>query len=280
MHYGDVMKISETSEDYEKLAQKIYEDILALEGVENIEVQHNVKIKGKSGVEHQIDVFWEYRYAGITHKVLIECKHYGHRVSLLHVRNLHGLLTDIPNSSGILVTTVGYQSGAEEYAKFYEMSLKRIRKPVGEDWNGCIQITKINGRILRNNYLGFDFEFDRKHELTREIAKNDTSVTKMISTDIVIKDNGEEPCSFNAWLDRNIAVGEDGFDIELEKVILPEDSFVLVSNDRELKLKKVVVKYSSTEILSSIEVDAMNFVEAVLEDFTTGTVEHMLKKNA
>ena len=71
------MKVSETSEDYEKLVKKIYEDILALEGVENIEVKHNEKVNGKSGVEHQIDVFWEYRYADVTHKVLIECKHRG-----------------------------------------------------------------------------------------------------------------------------------------------------------------------------------------------------------
>ncbi len=70
------MKVSETSTDYEKLARKIYEDILMVEGVDNINVQHNVKIKGKSGVEHQIDVFWEYKYAGVTHKVLIECKNY------------------------------------------------------------------------------------------------------------------------------------------------------------------------------------------------------------
>lgn len=280
MQYGYIMKISEKSEDYEKLARKIYKDILAFEGVENIDVKHNVKIKGKSGVEHQIDVFWEYRYAGITHKVLIECKHYGHRVSLLHVRNLHGLLTDIPNSSGILVTTLGYQSGAEAYAKFYEMGLKRIRRPVGEDWDGSIQITKINGRILRNNYLDVKFEFDGKHELTKGIAKKDPSVAQMISTEIVIKDNGLEPCALNEWLDRNVAVGKDGFDVELEKVISPEDSFVIVSNDRELKIKKVLVKYSSKEILSSIEVDAMSFVEAVLEDFQTGKVEYMLKKNS
>ncbi len=274
------MKVSETSEDYEKLAQKIYEDILALDGVENIDVQHDVKVKGKSGVEHQIDVFWEYRYAGITHKVLIECKHYGHRVSLLHVRNLHGLLTDIPNSTGILVTTVGYQSGAEAYAKFYEMGLKRIRKPQGEDWDGCIQIVNIDMQLLKNNYINFKLEFDGKDETTKSLAEADPSVMSMLSTDIVVRDEGSEPCAFNLWLDKNIPVGAEGYDVELEKTILPESSFLLASNDRELKLGRVIVNYISTQFEQSLEIDAMNLVEAVLEDFKTGEVEHMHRKNA
>jgi len=280
MRHGDCMHISETSEDYEKLAHKIYKDILALEGVENIEVKHNVKIMGISGVEHQIDVFWEYKYAGIAHKVLIECKHYGHRVSLLHVRNLHGLLTDIPNSSGILVTTVGYQSGAEKYATFYGMGLKLIRKPQESDWDGCIQIVNIDMQLLRNNYINFKLEFDGHDEETKRLAKEDPSVLSMVSTDIRIKDGDGPIHAFNSWLDKEVPVGAEGFDVELQKTILPKNSYLISKGDCELKLGRIIVTYVSTQDRHEMELDAMNVVEAILQDFSTGEVEHMHRKGA
>jgi len=274
------VKVSETSADYEKLAQKIYGEILALQGVENIDVRHNVKIKGKSGVEHQIDVFWEYKYAGIVHRVLIECKQYGHAVSLLHVRNLHGLTTDIPNSTGIIVTTIGFQSGAKEYADFYEMGLKLIRKPRGEDWDGCIQIVNIQVKFLRNHYLNFKLEFDGKDPETREIAEKDPSVMSVNSTEIVVRDEGHEPCAFNLWLDRHVSAGSDGFGIESQKTLVPENSYLVTPDNRELKLGRVVVTYMSTQFDQDLEIDAMNLVEAVLQDFSSGEVEHMHHKNA
>lgn len=274
------MKVSETSTDYEKLAQKIYGEILALQGVENIDVRHNVKIKGKSGVEHQIDVFWEYKYAGVVHRVLIECKHYSHAVSLLHVRNLHGLTTDIPNSTGIIVTTVGFQSGAKEYADFYEMGLKLIRKPRGEDWDGCIQIVNIQMKVLRNHYLDFKLEFDGNDQATREIAEKDPSVMSANSTEIIVRDEGYEPCAFNIWLDRHVSVGADGFGVENQKTLIPEKSYFVTPDNRELKLGRVVVTYISTQFDQDLEIDAMNLVEAVLQDFGSGELEHMHHKNA
>ena len=49
--------------NYEKAARDIYEAILRREG-SNAEVEHSVNVKGRSGVEHQVDVYWRYRQAG------------------------------------------------------------------------------------------------------------------------------------------------------------------------------------------------------------------------
>lgn len=68
--------------DYEQLTKATYEAILAKEGVQTVKVEHNVKVKGRSGVEHQIDVFWEFKQAGVTHRVLIECKNYASNLTL------------------------------------------------------------------------------------------------------------------------------------------------------------------------------------------------------
>ena len=47
--------------EYEKFAQEIYNEILKNLYVKNMEVMHNVKLIGKSGQKHQIDVYWEYQ---------------------------------------------------------------------------------------------------------------------------------------------------------------------------------------------------------------------------
>ena len=42
--------------EYEKFTQEIYNEILKNLYVKNIDVKHNVKLTGKSGQKHQIDV--------------------------------------------------------------------------------------------------------------------------------------------------------------------------------------------------------------------------------
>ena len=42
--------------EYEKFAQEIYNETLKNLYVKNIEIRHNVKLTGKSGQKHQIDV--------------------------------------------------------------------------------------------------------------------------------------------------------------------------------------------------------------------------------
>ena len=68
--------------EYELLTRAIYESVLHQEGVRNVEVKHNVDLVGRSGVAHQIDVLWEFVQAGITHRVLIECKNYSSNLTL------------------------------------------------------------------------------------------------------------------------------------------------------------------------------------------------------
>ena len=63
---------------FEKYTQEIYQQLLNTDfgNVKTVEVLHNVKLRGRSGQEHQIDVYWEYEIAGFRHKVAIKCKNY------------------------------------------------------------------------------------------------------------------------------------------------------------------------------------------------------------
>jgi hypothetical protein len=124
---------------YELLTRSIYQSMLHRGGVENVRVEHNSCLKGRSGVQHQIDVMWKFKQAGINHAVLIECKNYSSPLTLEKVRNFFAVLHDIGNCVGMMITKAGYQSGAADFAKYYGISLKLLRKPNKEDWTGRIK---------------------------------------------------------------------------------------------------------------------------------------------
>ena len=46
--------------EYEKFAQEVYQELVNADVVKSTEVRHDIKILGKSGQKHQIDVYWEY----------------------------------------------------------------------------------------------------------------------------------------------------------------------------------------------------------------------------
>ena len=119
--------------EYEKFAQEIYQGLLNEEIIKAIQVQHNVKLRGKSGQLHQVDVYWEYELAGVNHKVAIECKNYNKPVSVGKVRDFYSVLSDLNNVNGIMVTKVGYQKGAKEFAAHYGINLKELRLPNKEE---------------------------------------------------------------------------------------------------------------------------------------------------
>ncbi|TMP70765.1 hypothetical protein CWB76_09370 [Pseudoalteromonas sp. S1609] len=271
------MELCETSKDYELLTQKIYRAILESEGVENIDVQHDVKIKGKSGVEHQIDVFWEYRYAGVSHKILIECKYYSKPVSLIHARNMLGLLNDIPNSQGLIVTTQGFQSGVIDFCGHYEINLKRIRTPQGTDWDGYIQIINVNGELYQNQYLDMKLAFDGKDYDTKKYFDKHGSQISFNVYDSSIEEDGV--VSFiGKWLDSKIVANLVELNTPKKEVISPENAFVVLPTQERLKIKKFTVLWELSRQELSISVNAIDFVQAVLEDFRSGDIEYTLNK--
>lgn len=127
--WRDRIGIMNTNTEYEKFTRELCERLALYKGLLSSSVQHNVKLRGKSGLNHQIDVYWEYEKDGIVHRVAIECKNYSYGVSIGKVRDFYGVISDLEDVKGIMVTTVGYQKGAKQYADHYGISLKELRAP-------------------------------------------------------------------------------------------------------------------------------------------------------
>ena len=138
--------------EYEKLTQAVYQSILAKEG-QNIEVEHNVVKIGRSSVGHQVDVF-----GGLARPRLSTLCSLSAKTTLPanpeKVRNFFAVLHDIGNCRGIMVTKTGYQSGVQEFARYYGIGLKLLRQPTADDWEG--RIKNIHVRISARGVVSSD----------------------------------------------------------------------------------------------------------------------------
>lgn len=106
----------------EDLVRYIYQEMSNISN-NTIEVKNNVKITGKSGVKHQIDVYYEFEQNDIVHKVIIECKDWNKKVGKDRISVINDIKNDIPNSIGVIVSKCGFQSGAKELADYYGIIL-------------------------------------------------------------------------------------------------------------------------------------------------------------
>lgn len=119
--------------EYERFTQEVYQQLLSCQHPNIANVQHNIRLEGRSGCKHQIDVYWEYEKDGARHRVAIECKNYSNHVPKEKVCAFQGVLSDLDGVEGIVVSKKGFQSGAKQYAKEYGISLHELREPEGED---------------------------------------------------------------------------------------------------------------------------------------------------
>ena len=271
--------------EYEKFTQEIYQELVNADVLKTTKVQHNVKLKGRSGQEHQIDVYWEYEIAGTKQKVAIECKNYNKTVAIGKVRDFYGVLCDLNNVAGIMVTKVGYQKGAKEYASEYGISLKELRTPnSGEAIIGEVEMNfDISVRrclfLVDADYAETDkFSVTKyKHFLDWMSLNNESSWAS--STHVPLE-----------LVERNIVNSNGVTIVTLEKIEkeLPKDSdsdIVFKYEDAyvntrwgKIKINEIKYEYEYKNEKKIIAIDAQDFVKAILKDALNGEIKLIANK--
>ena len=104
----------------EKDVQRVYAFLLNMRD-EGVSVSNPMFMTGKSGEQHEIDVYYEFTRAGIRHRVAIECKDWATPVSKGQIQEFESKLRDIGNITGVVVARNGYQSGADGFAKYHDI---------------------------------------------------------------------------------------------------------------------------------------------------------------
>ena len=266
--------------EYEKFAQEIYQGLLNEESIKAIQVQHNVKLRGKSGQLHQVDVYWEYELAGVNHKVAIECKNYNKPVSVGKVRDFYGVLSDLNNVNGIMVTKVGYQKGAKEFATHYGINLKELRLPNKEESIiGRLELN-LNISITRRLFLlddewaksSINLEGYRKYLMffsgDNDWTRTDYFPLETLPDAKICDKNGIPIVSFDELEDKLPSENT-----EPEYIFNFEDAYVDTRNMGRVKIKKVKYVFIQEREKKVFDIDARYFIKAILKDVLNGEIK-------
>ena len=102
--------------EFEDHVRQVYQTLLDLKS-EKVLVARDVTIRGKTGLDHQIDVYYEFELTGLRHQVAIECKNIQRPLDKDRVMAFCAKVSDCPGVRGCIVSAHGYQSGAKKFAE-------------------------------------------------------------------------------------------------------------------------------------------------------------------
>jgi restriction system protein len=101
-----------TPKEYEVFVQGIVKESFG------VDVHHQKSFIGRrSSREIKVDLAFTLQVGGAKFLVVVECKRYKNAVSVQDIEEFHSKLDDIGAHKGIMITTVGFQSGAVKTAE-------------------------------------------------------------------------------------------------------------------------------------------------------------------
>ena len=241
------------STDYELLVRDIHAALLRNDAVENIAVQHNVKIKGRSGAVHQIDVYWEFKLAGVKYKTCIECKHFNRRVTKGYVAAFLTVIDDIGNATGIFATTVGYQKGAKTLA-----AAKDVRLLVVNNLLKAVGITS-HLSFADTHVLSVKYDLDQARRLLVEKGLDSFEVRKLWQpTTVFFNKDGEPTTTFREYINKSVT--EDGVG-----TLYPEELYDATELGL-LRVSEVNCSRYTHRVKSEQEIVVNDTLRAIVED--------------
>ncbi|WCT11748.1 restriction endonuclease [Mucilaginibacter jinjuensis] len=112
-----MLNIENKGREFEEYVHYIYDFLLNIDTdqTEEIIVTKNAKIR-KSNYTHEFDIYYEFKKAGITHRVAIECKNTNVPINKGRVQEFESKLRDLNNIIGAIISLSGFQDGAKMFA--------------------------------------------------------------------------------------------------------------------------------------------------------------------
>lgn len=168
---------------YESITKYIYETLGSQSGVTIKGYGSTCKVKGKSGVSHQIDVLTAHSDGIHTYETAIECKCRKEKVNKDVVMKLVQILEDTGISKGIIVSKSGFTRGGIQYAKHKDIGIVHLREYEEKDLQGSstkIDIGTLNLNIkihrTRPEIKSIDIGDNRKIEIKDEFDYFDFTI--------------------------------------------------------------------------------------------------------
>ena len=250
------------STEYELLVRDLHQSLLSTSLVRSIAVQHNAKIRGKSGAFHQIDVYWEFEVAGVKYKTCVECKHYNRNVSKSAVATFVAILQDIGNATGVFVTTVGYQPGAMAMAAAGSIRLLVV--------NHLLKSVSIQSHFLIPDTMitNLKYDNDQVKSLLKTQGLQSYTIKKVIGPRTLLHDGSGSPVeTLRDYLNRSIH--KDG-----EGSLLPTEIYDKLDIGFA-RIEQIDYRRRTTRMDASQEIITNATARAILEDVAANTVQYL-----
>lgn len=138
---------------YEQVTKYIYETLGKDAGVKIDGHGKDCKVKGKSGVDHQIDVLTSHSDGIHTYKTAIECKYWKESVNKDIIMKVAEVVEDAGINKGVIVSKCGFTPDAVNFAKYKNIGLVELREMEEHDWKGRRRIFDIKTFLRRPEIL-------------------------------------------------------------------------------------------------------------------------------
>ncbi len=254
--------------EYEKFVQEVYQCLHEEEGLEKIEVQHNVNIPGKSGCNHQVDVYWEFEMLGEIYRIAVECKNYKSKMAIGKVRDFFGALYDIGNIKGIMATKAGYQSGVLKFADYFNVSLKEVREPLEIN----LSIIPLFIEIVNRTIIP-DIDWMISHgKIKRRDEQPPISVTGAEEEIGIFNNAGDKITDFYQMkcelFDKHFKEMQ-----ELKYIFQFDDGYIATREIGRIKINSIEFTYNILSVTEKVSVGGREFAKALIKDIKTGKIK-------
>lgn len=257
------MTIKNNGINYEKFVCTVQNLLLNSDSFNTINVIQNKHLIDNSGIRRQFDIYWEFTLGGIVYKNVIECKDYSSKISMEKIDAFKSKIGQFPGVTGIFATTSGYQKGAQELAKKYNIPILVIREPQKNDWT-----LNDNSPLIRAVDINFTVEQPAKIlSFTPKLnapPKNE-GIRHALTSEIIIYDNNEKYSL--RILSSRLAENRDAI---LSKYIEIKNGFLEI-NKEIIPITGFYIKYQTFKnIVESISMDSIDHTLAYIENPVTG----------
>lgn len=149
--------------EYEQVTKQIYETLGKDAGVIIECFGGSCKVKGKSGVEHQIDVLTSHSDGIHIYKTAIECKYWDKTINKDIVMKVSEIIGDAGINKGVIVSKKGFTEDGILFAKFKNIGLVELREIEDKDWEGRIENIVIQINMLLPRITEFQVIVSEPH---------------------------------------------------------------------------------------------------------------------
>ncbi len=153
--------------DYENITKYIYEELGRETGVTIVGYGNSFKVKGKSGVSHQLDVLTSHSDGIHNYQTAIECKYWEKKINKDVVMKVASIVEDTNIHKGVIVSKRGYTEDGISFAKQKNIGLVELReldaaepKENNKETSFPIAELILNFKIKRNRPKILNIEFD------------------------------------------------------------------------------------------------------------------------